>query len=308
MIRYEYLQEVGRLSKRQKQYIADVKEMFDEYNNISQAYTKKIVGMLEGIGSKLEAKIMRVSAEDWISMRLENISRDLDKLLDEFVEEYDKVMLKSLRDSAQSGIDTVIKPAKNNLDFSLIPGEPSIFKPVFMDRYVRQTWNISHTLITEVAQEVGDKIKQKIAFGMAVGDPKHKVISEIVGELGGEKLGFKTLNRRGWAIYRTESNRMNSLARELQMRGAREYLPEAKKIWHHGAYTGISQKARPGHVALDGVAIKFEEMFFNANTMQYIRYPHAPDAVAGEVVNCGCAHTLVMPDDKLLDEQTVISV
>lgn len=301
-------------SKRQLAYSAQVAELFANYNNEMLAYSNRVKVLLERISDKLSQRIMSISEKNWVSMNLSQISADLQGLLADFNTQYDAVMLSSLRTSSASGQGLVIDPLEAHLDTSAMWFPPTVYTPVAMDANIRATWNITHTLITNVTDEIGSEIMNKIVLGMMEGTPRFKVIQDIMGELGGQKLGFTNLNSRAWAIYRTESNRMFNIAKQLQMRQALEIIPGMKKQWHHGVILDIGGGAakgytpRPGHVALDGITIPFEEAFVNPNTGTMLMYPHDPTAPAQEVINCGCAHTLAMPSDSYLKKNTLITV
>lgn len=298
----------GRLSKRQIAYNKDLELLIADYNGTMEAYTAKVFQLLKEADQKLKVKILTISEENWLKMNLREIANDIENIMEDFVRDYDAMMLRALRDSANAGTNIIAQPLKNNLDISTMLIEPRVFSPMAMDTAVRRIWNISHSLITNVTQETARKIVDKISIGMLTAEPRYKIIDSIVGELGGKKLGFSTLNSRGWAIYRTETSRMFSNASAIQMAQTAEFLPEGKKQWHHGVMSGLGQHPRSGHMALDGEIIEMDESFVNPRTGMSLRFPHDPMADASEVVNCGCVHTFVMPDDTFLKSNTMVNV
>jgi len=293
---------------RQQAYAAEVADLMGSYTEGMAVASDKVVLLLKDLNRQLTMRIMAMTEDDWLRMNLSKSREELTALLASFNKEYSAEMLAALKKSAETGRNTVIVPMKNNLDISLFAFEPKVFKPVFLDPYIRQIWNVSSSLITNASREVSERIMSEIIIGTASGASRESVINSIVGELGGERLGFKTLNDRAWAIFRTENSRMHNLASELQMQGAWEVFPGAKKQWMHGILSGLGQEPREGHVALDGEEVPVEESFQNPVTGAWLRYPHDPLAPPSETVNCGCAHTLVMPEDSFLDERTLVSV
>jgi len=297
----------GRNSERQIVYAEEVYELLNDYKNTMNAYSIKVIEMLDDIQRRIRYKIFSISEEAWLKLELTKMSGEIENLLKNFNIEYNATLLNSLRDSAKSGINIVIEPMKNNLDVSLMFTEPSFFTPVFMDEAIRATWNIASTNIVGVTEQVARNIISEIMQGITIGDTRSSIVDKIAGQLGGEKLGFSTLNERAWTIFRTETSKMQSFATELQMRGVMEIIPEAEKVWHHGVW-GIGQRPRPGHVALDGVSVPMIEPFYNGNTGQSLMFPHDPNAPASEVCNCGCAHSAKMPDESYLRSKTMVNV
>jgi len=294
-------------SKRQSIYTDEVYELLDDYKNVVGYYDDKIISLLGEISRRLKYAIMSIDEESWNRMQLSKMSEQLNLILEDFNKKYDALLLSSLKDSTQSGINLIIQPVRNNLDFSLMWKEPSIFSPMFLDPNIRATWTVSSTHIAGITNEVARNIMTEIITGISIGSPRISVVNAIMGELNGEKLGFRNLNDRAWTIYRTETSKMFSIASELQMRQAREFLPEAQKMWHHGVYS-IARKPREGHVLLDETTVPFNESFLNPLTGISLMFPHDPAAPASEVCLCGCAHTLAMPSEEYLRDRTLINV
>jgi hypothetical protein len=295
-------------SKRQIAYAEEVQSLMDSYADDINIGSLRVRDMLIELNRALTVKIMAMSEDEWMRMNLMQARRDLTDLMDKFKIKYDAELLATLKKGANKGVASVIQPLQNNLDMTLLAFEPKVWKPVFMDPYMRQIWNVSSTLITGATQEVAEKIMTDITLGLAGGLSRETVINSIVGQLNGETLGFKDLNDRAWAIYRTESSRMFSQASYLQMSTAEEILPGSEKQWMHGILWGAGQEPREGHVALDGEVVPFDESFQNPVTGEWLRYPLDPLAPASECINCGCTMSLVLPADSFLRDTTMVNV
>jgi hypothetical protein len=294
-------------SERQERYAEEVNELLSDYAGTSEYYDVRVEGILKEISRRLKNAIMSIDEQTWEAMNLREMSKQLDTILEDFANKYNSLLLASMRDGAKSGVNLVIEPVRNNLDFSLMWQEPSIFSPMFLDPTVRATWTIASSNMIGITKEVSRNIMTEIIAGISVGAPRLSIVSAIIGELDGEKLGFRTLNDRAWTIYRTETSTMFSIASELQMRQAREFIPEAQKMWHHGVYAQ-ARKPREGHVLLDETTVPFNEAFINPLTGVSLMFPHDPAAPASEVCLCGCAHTLAMPSEDYLRNRTLINV
>jgi len=298
----------GRPSKRQQQYFDEVAGIYASYADEMTVFGERVIDLLEDIQMQLRIKILSISDTDWLALNLTNISEQIDVAMVAFVNQYNQLMAESLDVSGNAGVNVLVTPLRNTLDVSLMAFEPSIFAPIIFDPAFNAQLAISSTLITNASQQAARNILDKIIVGMVSGDTKQSVVDNIVGELGGERLGFKSLNDRAWAIFRTENGRMNSVATELQMKSALETIPKARKIWFHSAQFGAGQHPRKGHVQLDGKTVPVNEQFQNPVTGELLWYPHDVLAPASEVINCGCAHTLDMPDDAYLRDRTLVNV
>lgn len=296
------------VTERQETYEAEVKALFASYATEMGTYNDRLIGLLKEVQESITDRIEKISPTDWERLILTNISSDIDEILTGFTGDYNQLMAESLLSSAENGIDSIVQPLRNSLNVSNFAFEPNIFKPVIFDESYQQMLRVSATFITGATEETSRYVINKIVIGMVENLPRHEVIEGIIGELGGEKLGFKTLNQRAWAIFRTENGRMSSLATELQMSYAKELIPGAEKVWFHGVMTGLGQTPRPGHVELDGKHIPVDETFIDPVTGDMLRYPHDVLAPATALINCGCAHTLYMPDDIYLKNNTLIIV
>jgi len=295
-------------SKRQLAYAAEVSEMYASYATQMADYGARVIELLKETQRAVAARIKDISISDWERLSLKEVSGQIDEALVVFQNEYNQLMAESLLTSGENGVNIIVQPLRNNLNVSLMAFEPNVFYPVVLDPAYQAQLSLSATLIGKASADVAYNIRSKIMIGMAEGLPKEEVINQIIGELAGEKMGFATLNDRAWAIYRTENGRMSSIATEMQMQGAKQLIPNAKKIWFHGAMGGAGQRPRMGHVMLDGVTAPVGEPFVNEVTGELLMYPHDPADAASEVINCGCAHTLDMPSDSYLRDNTLVAV
>ena len=300
----------GRHSRRQIKYNAEVKELLAGYGSAMNKYSDEVIALLKKASEELTEKLAvlyKTAGNSWEKVQLANINQQILETLNTYKNGFDEVMGKALAESARNGSNLVVTPMKNNIDASLFLNEPSLFVPVSMDNAVRATWNISSTLITEITQETASKINERLILGLIQNKPPFEIVSQVTGLLQGNKLGFPTLNARSWAIFRTETSRMFSNATMLQMNQASEIIPESRKQWNHGVF-GLGLYKRVGHEALDGDSVLMDESFTNPVTKEVIRFPHDPLAPASEVVNCGCALSMVMPDDSYLRDKTLVNV
>lgn len=307
-------------TERQIAYDNQVKSMFASYGTAMIEYDQRVVDLLIEVQEAISERIRRIPQEDWERLVFTEISQQVTEELQKFQDKYMQVMAESLDFSGESGIDVIIQPLRDSLDVSNMAFADQLFRPAVLDEVFQRMMGVSATLIKEASDQTAQNIINKIILGSVEDKQRFEVIEEIIGELDGNRLGFKTLNQRAWAIYRTESARMQAIAREMQMQQILQLFPKAQKVWYHGVMSGTvvsggkeyeigkGQTPRPGHVRLDGEHIPYNEQFINPVTNDQLRYPHDPLAPATEVINCGCAHTLYMPDDEFLKNDTLINV
>jgi len=297
----------GRHSKRQIAYAAEIQDLLGDYKTVMLGYSDKIKSILEDSRLRLIGRLNTMPEGVWQSYHFERIRKELQGVLGRFDREYLMLTGKALDYSGKSGLEFVISPLKNHL---ALAHTPAIFQPAFVDPYIRQTFNLVNTMIKGaeglVEQEIMSHIYVNMSGAEGVPTTIQKIINTISGKLGGETAGFKNLNKRSWAIFRTETIKLHNLSAQIQMRRAGEIFPESRKTWHHSGMHGLGQTPRPGHVALDMSTVDFNERFVNPVTGMSLEYPHDPTADAGEIVNCGCFHSLKMPDEVMLSDRTMV--
>jgi len=295
----------GRKSKRQIAYAREIEELLSEQHILLLAYSEKVKQTLRTASERLIGRLAVMPEGVWKSMHYDKLSRELKEILDSWRADYLKLTQGAVNKSGAMGQEFVINPLRHNIQ---LEHAPSVFAPASIDVYTRASVNLSNTMIAGAQGEVESQIMSEIMIAMA-GEESTPVlidkISKIIqGQLHGETYGFKTLNNRSWAIFRTETMKIHNIAGQLQMRRANEIFPESQKTWHHGLMTGAGQRPRMDHVALDGSTIPFNEPWQDANA--FLMYPHDPNAPAESIVNCGCTHSLAMPDEIFLQDRTMV--
>ena len=297
----------GRPSKRQIAYNQEIQDLLNNFRSSLLGYSQKIKDTLIDARDRFVGRLWAMPKGVWKTHHYERIRKELQGVLSRFDREYAVLLARAMDESAKEGINFVISPLKNNIKLATAP---SIFQPAFTDPFTRETFNLAQTMIKGAAGAAEQEIMSHVFVNMAgaEGDAAtiRKITDVLTGQLGGDAAGFKNLNRRSWAIFRTETIKLHNISAQIQMRRANEIFPGSQKTWHHGMMLGLGQHPRPGHVALDGVTIDFKERFENPVTGATLEYPHDPMAGAEEVVYCSCSHSLKMPDEIFLRDRTMV--
>ncbi len=308
---------VKETSARQTAYAEHVRALLDNHNGIYTQYANRVFGLMRDARERIRAQLLTIPARDWKKFELTRIGTILDDVMTEFQRDYMFEFSNALADSAANGISSVIDPMQANLNVAGLVGTPDLFLPVSVDPVARRLMANTQTLITSVSAEAAQRIQDEIIIGMLSGEPQHiavdKIMKNIITDLRLEKQVAargvpKWLSARSWTIFRTETLRMHSISNNEQMAQSRTLIPEAQKMWIHGAMFGAGQKPRPGHVALDGTVVPFNDPFEDPLTGDLLMYPRDPEAPASSVINCGCAHVLHMPSEKFLRDRTMVTV
>jgi len=287
-------------SKRQAAYMAEVNALMQDAEFVLRGYSDQVKALLMTASDNMTAALHRLPASTWKNRDFGRVRDELDKVLLNFNMEYAQLLGPSLDQSAQAGVRNVLLPFTNNVRFATAQ-TASYFNPVFMDPFTSAVFDLSLTQIVSVTEEAAAEIYElvKLAMIQQTGAPDAIVkISKIMrGTLEGQAGGIRNVNSAAWRIFRTETMKINNFALHLQSLQVAQIIPGAEKTWHHGMMFGAGQTPRPGHVMLDGTSVAMGDAFENPETKALLLYPGDPDADAGEVIHCGCTHSLKMPSE-----------
>jgi len=304
--------EAGRPSARQTKYRDEVFEFFTTQNLIYRDYREQLRILMIEAKYEIERRLMSISATRWEKGMLFEIDSIVDDVINKYYSQYTVTINRGLADSTVNGIEVVMEPMKDNLNVSLMVDEPRIFRPAIMDDLVLARVKDIGLKITRVSADAKAIIRQAIFGNLSGLDTQQTTINNIMRVLtteAGNLSGALRPLTRSWTIFRTETLRMHSMATEHQMELSREFLTNPEKEWIHGVYiAGGSYTPREGHVLMSGQKVTLDDRFVNPFTGVSFMFPRDPEAPASEVINCGCAHVLVMPDDSYLRDYTTILV
>lgn len=133
----------------------------------------------------------------------------------------------------------------------------------------RLSEEITAKKVTNVTEVTKEKINKIITQGQATGKNVKAIAKEVQKSINGMS------KHRAMMIARTETAGTSSLTYHTG-------LVEAgfDKTWWH---VGGGKQDRESHLACDGETIKADEIFSCG-----LKFPHDPDADAGDIINCHC--------------------
>ena len=151
------------------------------------------------------------------------------------------------------------------------------------------TFRIAEKVKNMDAWSVERYVKALTQITQVIEENAMSVPNTYIAEQLEKKLGAGVFSRsRAMTIARTETA---SIANEAKAKSAESWAGENDqkqyKMWVHRN----SKDARDNHVFLDGVIIETKEEFqvvAENGTVDYMQYPHDPNASAENVINCNC--------------------
>ena len=169
--------------------------------------------------------------------------------------------------------------------------------------------DFSADLIVQVPTETIADVSTRLRLGMLAGKSSHETIREIgralVDEEGNPAPGvWGDVLTRAEVVYRTEANRVYSVATEARMRQHDEKRPGLRKLWmHSGRPAGRASHIQagedyapggdPGPIPVDELFtlhVGSDESSGSLPAGEYkCSYPRDPRLPAGLSVGCGCA-------------------
>jgi hypothetical protein len=152
----------------------------------------------------------------------------------------------------------------------------------------------SADLISNLGDEARRKINGILAQAALGTVGPFEAMQRIAGNLP-EPSVFRTLGSRAEAIYRTETNRVFSIAAQARMNEMGERLPRMKKRW----LAVLDARTRATHIAASGQVVAFDGFFSVGG--QSCQFPRDPTLSAKESVNCRC-HSVPVLDDEVMED------
>src|SRR5688572_1731648 len=121
-----------------------------------------------------------------------------------------------------------------------------------------------------------------------------RVLQESISEGWGVDKTVRELRESGFSdfqaarIVRTE---VNTAANVGVIAAGETYDYEMQKEWisiNDNRTRGVNPKDHANHIALDGTAIDFDDLFIDPRNGDRLRHPGDPKASAGSIINCRC--------------------
>jgi uncharacterized protein with gpF-like domain len=252
-----------------------IREILDEANNIADRNLEDFLATVNRMREEVVLVIVQGGELDPLTVRMvQDRLRDIQRT---YQERFSDLMSENQRRIFIKGIQVVDKAVEAGNILKAVP--------YLSEETLRQAQAFSATLVTNLTQQAVQEISMQLDLAVLAQRPAIQVIKEIGTNLQDASV-FGTIRRRAEIIYRTEVNRIQSLATIERMEQLSLTIPDLKKEWRH-SHVGLP---RPGHLALHGKVVGVKENFILEG--RYDTYPvygpFDPQLPAEETINCRC--------------------
>lgn len=139
--------------------------------------------------------------------------------------------------------------------------------------------------IQGVMRDAFSKINTELTLGILGKQTPADVAAAIGRDLTSPGV-FKDIATRAEVIAKTEMGRTFSIASDMRLKQAANYVDGLEKQWVHA---GHPQRPRLSHLAQDGRHVPVDEPYGIEDVNGYkLMFPRDPNADISEVINCGC--------------------
>jgi len=263
------------------------KQLISEENrtlkDLAEAAIKLLVGMTATALTVIDESnksIAILSMKAIPSRRI--LSRRIDNALkDQFEEEWQGMMARTLKQSVDLGYDQSLQMVFNEKDRTAI----EVLRA--RDSQDRNASLAARGLesFAHISKTHTERIMSQIAQGQDRGESITDIMRRVADALGtpGQLTG------KAEAIARTETLTAVSIGQAAAALNAKEVMPGLKKAW----LTAGDDRVRDSHVALDGDTVDVDEKFSNG-----LRHPRDTEATdPASVINCRCTLLLLPPGE-----------
>lgn len=214
-------------------------------------------------------------ADDWELANLVRIRTRLDRIIDTFPER----MLPSVDNLSGQAWDL----GRSMVDTPLDTMKVAIGLPEIPTATLLAMRGTTDELIAGLTSEMRTKVRTAISQALLGELTPYRAGQKIQAEIGG-------IRNRGEKIIRTEVGGIQSVASQLRLEQAKQYVPDLKKRW----LTVVDVRTRPSHTAINGQVKGIEEPFDLVNDrtgeIEHPQEPRDPILSAENRVNCRCVH------------------
>jgi hypothetical protein len=253
----------------------NIRAILDQAGDITEKNLEDFLGIVNQMREQVILAIVQGGELDVLTVR--QLKYRLAEIQRTYTERFQQFMSENQRRMFVKGIQVVDKAIETG----------SILKavPYLSENTLNQAQLFSATLVTNLTAEAIQRVSTQLDLAVLAQRPAIQVVQEIGRNLNDASV-FGTIRRRAEIIYRTEVNRIQSMASDERMRQFARTVPDLKKEWLH-SHVGLP---RPGHLDLHNTVINVADTFTlrgEKGTYQ-IFGPYDPELPPGEVINCRC--------------------
>lgn len=278
-------------AKVQRAFQAKIDDILRTVDDLAEGAVRRAVDLAERTRREILATLADVGDQSFQARHLRQLRAAMDESIAELVRRYQADVGGLLERAHELGIDLAEEPlraaaaAAPGVNFQAAGGlVPRNLLEVLVD--------YSADLITNLGAEALRKTNAVLAQAALGTVGPFEAMQRIAGALPDGSV-FTTVNARAEAIYRTEVNRVFSIANQARMNQMGERLPRMKKRW----LAVLDSRVRPSHAAAHGQVVPFDGLFTVGG--EKAQFPRDPVLSAKESVNCRC-HSIPVIDDEVM--------
>lgn len=269
------------MTPREKSFNQALRDIID---GVGKRQDEKVDEILRILKSARDSLYLRVSNTDWDAFILPQLRGAVEDSISRWEALWLSIQADELPNMWDAGIDTIDAP--------LARAGITIQAPMVAETQLEIMASYSPDLIKSVGRDAVKRINGALQVGLTSGKSAFETMKDVDAIIGLKT--DKGVSYQAERIVRTELARVNSAARQARIESLLNGMTEPegqlfKKWIHSGKF-----HARKNHAALNGKIVPIEERFPGG-----FLYPHAPGMSAGETINCGCSHVVVMDWDAL---------
>lgn len=266
-----------------------VEQILLAVDDLAEAQVLRALGLAEQTRAQILARLADVPDGTFSARHLRALRQGVDDAIADLVRRYQGDVPGLLERAHELGIDLAEEPLK-----AAATAAPGVSFQAAGGLVSRTTLEVLQDYSADLITNLGDEARRKIngiLAQSALGTlGPFEAIQAIAGSLPSGSV-FRTVGARAEAIYRTEVNRVFSIAAQARMNEMGERLPHMKKRW----LSVVDSRTRATHISASGQVVPFDGMFTVGG--EKAQFPRDPVLSAKESVNCRC-HSVPVIDSR----------
>lgn len=280
-------------SKVQRAFANQVDRILRAVDDLTEAQVRRALEAAEQTRAEILSRLADIPDASFTARHLRSLRQGVDDAIAGLVRRYQGDVSGLLERAHELGTDLAEEPLKAAA--TTAPGVSFQAAGALVSRTTLEVLqDYSADLITNLGDEARRKINGILAQSALGTVGPFEAMQRIAGNLP-EPSVFRSLGARAEAIYRTETNRVFSIASQARMNGMGDRLPRMKKRW----VAFLDTRTRVSHVAANGQVVPFDGLFTVGG--QKAQFPRDPVLSAGESVNCRC-HSVPVLDGEVMED------
>lgn len=249
-----------------------IKQILKEKDAGIRSGTQAMLNLLKELQRQIQAELAMAALGSWDAYYLKKSLDNIEYQISNF-EAKAKLEIEGLLEDAwgrgQSLVDIPLGIAGIYTGLHLSTSSLDVLK------------NYANDYLEKLFQDLWYRVKGEISLGI-MGAKTPQEVAKAIGKNLKDPSHFGSIAKRAEVITKTEMGRVFSMATQMRLEQASQYVEGLEKQWIHAGHPKV---ARPSHLAADGQHVPVNEPF-NIGGVKMM-YPRDPRAPLDEIINCG---------------------